>query len=141
MQQGDIIMFGPKKYGVNQVGIAYDSRLIITGDWKGVRTIPLQTLVLSHKFMILIYRPDIFMNNHKRTHFKNALAALASKQVKLKFKEKIKFWRYIQKFYNTIAKINIFLNPNVSKVMDLDFSSNMKLVKKYSGYTHDGNTF
>jgi len=133
VQQGDIVLIYDNDILKSQVGIAYDSKLIISANWKKIDLIPLRMLQIERKKNINIYRTSFKLSHPRKNKIREALVALVVGQIKLTFKERRNLINFIIDLYFTVTKESLIENTEMkirkSIIAKLIESKNMELIE------------
>ena len=133
MQQGDIVIYYKNSLKDASVGIAYDAKLIVTANWRGVSLMPLRMLKMGNKCNINVYRTTQLLSHVRKTKLRNIIIDVIMNHIKLSMRERIHFFKFIIKLYHDILGVTIvesYTKHNAIKL--LSNSDYLELVETYS---------
>ena len=133
MQQGDIVIYYKKSLKDASIGIAYDSKLIVTAGWRGISLMPLRMLKMGNNCNILVYRTTQVLSHMRKTKLRNIVIDIIMNHIKLPLRERFKFERFIIRLYHDILGIKIVENFNRNNMIErLSNSDYLNMVESYS---------
>ena len=133
MQQGDIVVYYKDSLKDAKIGLAYDSKLVVTADWRGVHLVTIKMLRLGNERNINVYRTTSTLSHARKTRIRDALIDIGLGYRKLSWRERINFSRFIVKLYHDIINIEVTDNEHsYNLIKSLSNSTKLDLVESYS---------